>query len=737
MQGDILESTLRELELMFQPLSLAATEPDYMVALLRRLGWSIDDLLPALSELTAGLGGIKNAVTAIRAIADGGSVDLALIGNALSRTAGIPAAVLALEVQLTETLPAMAADLGGLASEILELLFTDWLIRRSKLTYAALAAVGVITQDVTTEKRDATNRILRHAVLLERMHLEAIPDWISNPSKKASALYGFAGMTDEAAARAYAARLFPLLALLGAAIGATPRIGRAGPLRRLDDDDEQSLAHMLSLEWSTPLDDGAEAMLGMNVAALSAVEEGPGLVLMPHGDAVMNFDAAGWSGTAELGGNLPWVLLKSDGVAIGAGGVGDWEASLLVKRPGAQNRIGGATGTRLELGDVSVEARLKLGATQRDIALGLATEHAKLVIAAGDGDGFLAKMLPAKGVDIDFDFGLLWTLSTGLRLKGAAEMDAVLPLNLDFGGVLFLDSLAIHVAALAESGTPRFEASLGLSLTLTLGPLSATVDRVGMQLDITAPPEGGNAGPVHTRIGFKPPTGIGIVVDATAVKGGGFLSLDYERQQYAGVLELSIQNTIDVKAIGILNARLPDGRPGFSLLLIVTGEFPPLPLGMGFTLNGLGGLIGINRTVAVDVLRAGLRNGAMDAVLFPPNPLANVPALLGTIGAVFPVAEGRFVFGPMAKIGWGSPTLITLDIALILEVPDPVRIILLGRLKVVLPDPDTPVVQIRMDAIGVLDFGRGELSLDATLYDSHILALRPRQVRVGRDDMAP
>ena len=170
MQGDILESTLRELELMFQPLSLAATEPDYLVVLLHRLGWSIDDLLPALSGLTAELGGIKDALTEIRAIADGGSVDFALIGKALSTTSGIPAAVRALEQQLTETLPAMAEDLGGLAGEILELLFTDWLMLRSKLTYAALAAIGVITQEVTTEKRDATNRIsYAHLALLHEL----------------------------------------------------------------------------------------------------------------------------------------------------------------------------------------------------------------------------------------------------------------------------------------------------------------------------------------------------------------------------------------------------------------------------------------------------------------------------------------------------------------------------------------------------------------------------------------
>ncbi|HEX8112425.1 MAG TPA: DUF6603 domain-containing protein, partial [Kofleriaceae bacterium] len=102
-------------------------------------------------------------------------------------------------------------------------------------------------------------------------------------------------------------------------------------------------------------------------------------------------------------------------------------------------------------------------------------------------------------------------------------------------------------------------------------------------------------------------------------------------------------------------------------------------------------------------------------------PLSHVASLLGTLSAVFPVAENRYVFGPMVRIGWGSPTLITLDLALILEIPDPVRLIILGRLKAVLPNEKAPVVQLRLDALGVLDFSRNEFSLDATLYDSRIV----------------
>ena len=47
-----------------------------------------------------------------------------------------------------------------------------------------------------------------------------------------------------------------------------------------------------------------------------------------------------------------------------------------------------------------------------------------------------------------------------------------------------------------------------------------------------------------------------------------------------------------------------------------------MQLGLGFMLVGVGGLLGINRTVAVEALRAGLKTGALGAVLSPPDPKA-------------------------------------------------------------------------------------------------------------------
>jgi hypothetical protein len=115
-----------------------------------------------------------------------------------------------------------------------------------------------------------------------------------------------------------------------------------------------------------------------------------------------------------------------------------------------------------------------------------------------------------------------------------------------------------------------------------------------------------------------------------------------------------------------------------------------------------------------------LKTGALGAVLSPPDPVANAGQLVASLEGLFPPAEGRYVFGPTARIVWGVPTLITIDLCLVLELPAPVRLIVLGRLRAVLPDEREPIVRLQMDVLGVIDFDRCEASVDATLVDSHL-----------------
>src|SRR5206468_4046188 len=102
-----------------------------------------------------------------------------------------------------------------------------------------------------------------------------------------------------------------------------------------------------------------------------------------------------------------------------------------------------------------------------------------------------------------------------------------------------------------------------------IGPISVTVDRLGFVAHFSLPPGGGNIGPVAFDLSFKPPNGVGLVVDADVVVGGGYLAFDSQKAEYSGVLDLQIAETIAVKAIGLLDTRLPDGSKGYSLVATV------------------------------------------------------------------------------------------------------------------------------------------------------------------------
>ena len=219
---------------------------------------------------------------------------------------------------------------------------------------------------------------------------------------------------------------------------------------------------------------------------------------------------------------------------------------------------------------------------------------------------------------------------------------------------------------------------------------------------------------------FKPPTGIGVLVKAGPIGGGGFLSFDEPNGRYAGILQLEALG-IAVTAIGLLDtqaARRPERAIRSSSSSSV--EFPPIQLGYGFTLNGVGGLAGIHRHVMTEVLRQGIRNGALNNIMFPADPIRNAPQIISDLRAVFPPALNRFVFGPFLKLGWGVPTLVTANLGVILELPDPFRILILGQVKVALPDPDLAIVSLNLDVLGIIDFEQRLFSIDASLYDSRV-----------------
>src|SRR6185436_6339701 len=107
----------------------------------------------------------------------------------------------------------------------------------------------------------------------------------------------------------------------------------------------------------------------------------------------------------------------------------------------------------------------------------------------------------------------------------------------------------------------------------------------------------------------------------------------------------------------------------FSLLIIITAEFETgIQLGFGFKLIGVGGLLGLNRTMRLQPLMEGVRTGAVNGIMFPRDVVANAPRIISDLRTIFPPKEGTFLIGPMAKLGWGAG-IVTLSLGVIIEIP--------------------------------------------------------------------
>ncbi|MHC9062787.1 DUF6603 domain-containing protein [Nitrospira sp. CMX1] len=449
------------------------------------------------------------------------------------------------------------------------------------------------------------------------------------------------------------------------------------------------------------------------VLGLEAVGSGVELHVVPGGRWHLDQQSERWranlqaSATAAI--TFAGPVVRTNGTATAS--------ATLATRTTPTLRFGPVGGPGLSVGSLALGVASTMPDAQAwTLELSLNVTGIAVQLGADGGDGFLAKVLPSLSLP-PFDLSLRWSPQNGLRLSaGAHASRVVLVRSLSLGP---LEVRELGLAAEASAGGVAL--TLDSILRLAIGPVNCTVTGLGLRLGLGAKP--GAAGFASLQAGVQPPSGVGLKIGTGPVSGGGDLFFDFATEQYGGMIQLSIKKKIALNAIGLITTRLPGlppGQKGFSMLLIITAEFPPLPLGFGFTLNGIGGLIGINRTMMLEPLRDSVRDRSIEGILFPRNPLANATSLVASLQRIFPPAEGRFVFGPMVKVGWGPTQLITIEAALILELPSPLRLALLGRMRAVLPDKEEAAVDLRLDVVGILDFDRGEASIDASFVDSRI-----------------
>jgi Family of unknown function (DUF6603) len=296
------------------------------------------------------------------------------------------------------------------------------------------------------------------------------------------------------------------------------------------------------------------------------------------------------------------------------------------------------------------------------------------------------------------------------------------------------DAIAVHLAevllgtlanvpGLADLAADTDKlATEGVHGSLDLGPVQLEVSSA--TLVIQPPILVGNIRPDPLAVG---PFEVGEIAARLSspfgggLPGGGSIVRLPGDGGYGGTLELPL-GPAQVSAAAVL--AMIDGRPSFLAILGVT-FLPPIQLSFGFSLDRVGGIVGIDRRADTDALRAAVRTGIAGDVLFaaapPPSPLALVTAA----DHLFPAHPGTDLVGPSLRLSWlsfGPPgSLISLDVGVIVEIPTG-KVVILGVARVSIPD--LPIVlNLRLDLLGIIDPAEQLVSVDASLVDSHVLGI--------------
>lgn len=335
------------------------------------------------------------------------------------------------------------------------------------------------------------------------------------------------------------------------------------------------------------------------------------------------------------------------------------------------------------------------------------------------GDSFIGTLLPGLQESESFDLGVTWDSRHGVSFAGGAALQATIPLRAKLPIVKF-DALHLVITPNGDTTTVGIELSADVSASL-LGVIDVTVHRLGVlaNLHIAGPPPADAIaiGPLGATIAFKPPTGAGLTLNlAGVINGGGFLGIDNTKGQYSGVFSVNVIG-LGVTAIAIINT-----RPDFSLLAVLAADFRPvgIDVGYGFTINAVGGLLGLHRSADLQALSEAVRTDAISNLMFPADPVANAPRILSDLERMFPPVQNQFLVGPMLQVGWGKPAgMIALSVGLIIEVPDP-KLAIIGVLKVLVPPLEIALLQIQVSFVGSVDFSQKFLRFDASLFDSRL-----------------
>lgn len=715
---DTLAVIAEQLGMALDPLNAALGSANQFSSFMKILGWDTSGYIAAVQNL----GAIATSVTNL--VEDG--LDASQAAQAISQVVNFFSAVS--QLSSASGLPG-TIDPGEFSSDfpgqLTDYLVATYLLRNQPVLGAILQAFGIITQ---TGKPAAGKRL---AYTRLDINWSNIGNVLSDPLTTLRDTYGWGGATfgqlfidnADALGRAFGLDIFPNP--VGASLKNTLTAGATSTSNLQNSTLRwQLLGNLISKLYLS-------AGLDFYVLPPTATAA-PGIAILPYinGNADTTISLSDelsliLKAQFDISGGILVSIRPNQHLALQTGIFGGTPGtaaafSATLQDAGTNGQkivlLGTEDGSRLEYSALGLTVGVRTDS--QDISFfaeAAITDGAIVIVPGADADGFISTLLPPS-MSVDASVTIGFDSRAGVYFSGSSGLEIELPAHVSLGPIE-IESATISV----NPSSSAIPISLGVTVDGNLGPLQAVVDDVGLTLSLSFVKQGGNLGPVAAALAFKPPRGVGLSIDAGVVSGGGYLYIDTARGEYAGALQLEVADFLSLTAIGLISTKMPDGSSGFSLLIIVTADFGPgIQLGFGFTLLAVGGLLGLNRTVVMQALTDGVRTGSIQSVMFPQDVIANAPQIISDLRTIFPPQQGTFLIGPMAKLGWGEPTLASLSLGVIIEIP-PGDVAILGILALALPAQDVAILLLQVNFVGVLEFDKQRFYFYASLFDSHVL----------------
>ena len=694
---DVLSRAVLAISEALRPLREAIAEPNGVEDVLDAIGVNPTDDLRA-EELDTLQQKLSDAFTALDSFTDPGEVLGALGDFAAAFSGGLP------------------PSLSDTAAKVIDALIVNLLQRKVPRVAATLLFLGLIELERLPDSRLSGRPRSRWVV-----HWDRVTTFFEDPRQVFALAYGWGSDLDAALL------LHNLRALL-------MFVGVPAAFEWANDTDVGVLSAVDFPVLRVPLlvyaADSSLFEVGVALLPTRADDDSrfDGVVIGPFGKADLSADVElgnGWTFQSKVKSSATGgfgLFVKDDGgVAVGTiGGSSGSSASVDISM-GAEKHsaagpvilFGGSKSSRLEASAVGVSSKASGSvANTFEVGIEVSVKTGRLVISPSGSDSFVSSILPPEGIQAPFELVIGWSTLRGVYFRGSAGLEIAIPIHLSAGPI---DVPTLRLNASLATAPPALSLGLAIDASANIGPIAASVTRVGVEVDV------GISRTPDIATGFLAPQGVGLAIAGSGLSGGGFLSHDEALARYAGILDLNF-GEIGLVAVALITTKLPGGKKGYALFINIGVTFSPaITLPYNFNLQGCGGLLALNRSMDVEALRSGLKTRTLDSILFPEDPILNAAKIINDSERVFPIEEGRFVVGPMAKLGWGANGLILADIAIVIELPSPVIIAVLGQITAAFPQPDEAKVILHLDVLGVLDIGKKSFALDATLYDSKII----------------